>query len=788
MTVLAKIGPIELSQAHEIVDPESDPGKVQISIKCKPEEAKQLAGLCQPTIRTDYGAIRVIKSRNNRWGVMPIESPVESGGVSPNEYTGILKGLVSLSNPQVYYINPRKSRVVMTGEMLSENHNEILSILYGKGGEDGSDIEHTFEDNDIEILLDDTFDGLWSDNWTGYDTYNLTSHNVSTSGGKLVFTGTNGTSGFIAPWGGMNIESKSRYAPPWEIEFDMEYVAGTDHNMSVYIVEALPHIWTDVTTHSSDTNYIRVYLYHHGGNLYYAVQKCVRGVISNLKPETALNISTEKNPSFKVGYYPGGGLEVYIDKAGGTNYTKIWGRANTGLNWSNPGLMYQFDNMSGASQTMRSRGFKLSVPTEAQYPNIVVAPPGAVCNETPTFTRTGEEGDIQCFKDPTVPLNYQITPTDFYKGSVKGMNGNYTDNVYRLITHNDMDLDPTKFYMSNGLIKLKTTANGVEYYNWNGTAYVLLNTFTLPNPINLIRPFYVSKDVFTLQLDRTLWTIRAGKRGIWIKHPNDALGFTKNTSCYHDGILHNGLADNADVSMLSQFYSLHFNPYNLLTTNMYGVEEGLDGFYDVSSTLEQVSGATYGTYHLKCTSKNLQAMEGVYIKEVSLPTGNNTGLIFGGRAYLKGTGTWKLLIIERKSNYTALNTTSSAPFTLTSTPSVHDIYHTVISSEAEKLNLMIYTDGQQSAEFYGDVFQLAPSPVANQAMYSIAPLTANRYGMLIMKKDPTIIKSDSIPASDITGIGVFDQMQPPISNDHYLQLAREWYKPTVQRLALQGVV
>jgi hypothetical protein len=57
-----------------------------------------------------------------------------------------------------------------------------------------------------------------------------------------------------------------------------------------------------------------------------------------------------------------------------------------------------------------------------------------------------------------------------------------------------------------------------------------------------------------------------------------------------------------------------------------------------------------------------------------------------------------------------------------------------------------------------------------------------------MKKDPTIIKSDSIPASDITGIGVFDQMQPPISNDHYLQLAREWYKPTVQRLALQGVV
>jgi hypothetical protein len=100
---------------------------------------------------------------------------------------------------------------------------------------------------------------------------------------------------------------------------------------------------------------------------------------------------------------------------------------------------------------------------------------------------------------------------------------------------------------------------------------------------------------------------------------------------------------------------------------------------------------------------------------------------------------------------------------------------------------MIYTDGQQSAEFYGDVFQLAPSPVANQSMYSIAPLTANRYGMIIMKKDPTTIKSDSIPASEITGIGVYDQLQPPNSNNYYLSLAREFYRPTRQAIGLQGV-
>ena len=72
------------------------------------------------------------------------------------------------------------------------------------------------------------------------------------------------------------------------------------------------------------------------------------------------------------------------------------------------------------------------------------------------------------------------------------------------------------------------------------------------------------------------------------------------------------------------------------------------------------------------------------------------------------------------------------------------------------------------------MFQLAPIPLSGQIMYSTSPLGANRYGMLIMKKDPTTIKSDSIPASDITGIGVWDQMQPPTSYDYSSQLANEF--------------
>jgi hypothetical protein len=71
--------------------------------------------------------------------------------------------------------------------------------------------------------------------------------------------------------------------------------------------------------------------------------------------------------------------------------------------------------------------------------------------------------------------------------------------------------------------------------------------------------------------------------------------------------------------------------------------------------------------------------------------------------------------------------------------------------------------------------------------WHIGPSASNRYGLIVTKKDPTTIKSNSIPSSTITGIGVYDQMRPPSHPDHFKSLMREWHNQTRQALALQSI-
>lgn len=780
------IGPVTLDIPHIREDDEIKPdGSEVINLVCSSVKAKQLLGLGGDVVKNQYGPVRIIKGKNDRWGLVPVNT---SDNLKINEGNPH-KGFYVLGNPQESYLNPNVSRVTIEAELISRNLNEILTMHYTRGGEDGTDIEHSYEDLTPAYIINESgADFDTTNDWFAASKYRMANGAIASSGGQIVFSGGADTDGVP---GQVWTNHRTQFDHGFIMEFTLypgnKPTAGNkDKDINVWFSpnrsSSTPPVWNDsylISLGVSSTN--QYYQIHTIGSPGGGSWWCLKPItVDNTPTAFKFRLTTDNKYYMKVE------LSRYVSGAWTAFSEVFYGPTNLGA-WSDFYMGVYYLNRDSTSNSMSISDIKVYNYLESDKPNVVVLPPDAIPNKTPDFYRASEEGNIQCFKNLSESLNFQIDPLNYYKGSVKGLNSNYTDSVPRLVTHNEVDLSIGKFNFTNGIIKLVPTSNGVEMYYWDGTSYILVNTFTFNHLTRLIRPYHVSKDVFTLQLDRTFWTLRAGKPFVYVEHPNDDIGFTKNISCYHDGVINNGLAADADVSMLTQFYSLHFNPHNLLTTNTYGVEEGLDGFYDESSTLERVSGASYGTYHLKCTSKNLQATEGVYLDEVSLLTGNNTGLIFGGRVYLKGTGTWKLLITERKSDDTALNTTSSAPFTLTSTPSVRNIFHTVISSEAEKLNLMIYTDGQQSAEFYGDVFQLAPSPVANQTIYPIPPLTANRYGMLIMKKDPTTIKSDSIPASEITGIGVYDQLQPPNSNDYYLQLAREFYRPTRQAIGLQGV-
>ena len=101
--------------------------------------------------------------------------------------------------------------------------------------------------------------------------------------------------------------------------------------------------------------------------------------------------------------------------------------------------------------------------------NIITGPIGANLGLSPTGTRTGEEGDIPYWVNPNSRITLQTTPANLYNGCVKAYNSNYADGTPRLITNKHDILDPTNFYVKNGLIKLVTTRKycSILVLEWN---------------------------------------------------------------------------------------------------------------------------------------------------------------------------------------------------------------------------------------------------------------------------------------------------------------------------------
>jgi hypothetical protein len=790
MTTEATIGPLEFVKANVFEDDEiKRDGTEKMSIWCSPSQAKQILGLCGDVVKNNYGGLRVVSSRNSRWGVMPVEGSIY---VATNEAIAH-NGLYKLVDAEEEYKHPNYSLVKITAEMLSRNVNEPLTLNHTKGGEDLAVINSRYEDKDEVIILEDEFTGAYTDNWTTYESYYLSGGSIATSGGKLVFTGAKTGSPGYGGWGRIKTYNKFTNTPPFTFEFDMEYIAGTGGktNLQLIMVESTPQSW-NLLQNGSTSNYIRFYIYYSGSTLYFGVVRCKAGSAVYLVSQQALNISTEKNPNFKVEYNTDGSMSIYIDKTGGTTFgDPIW-TGKTGFLWSSPDFIWNMNTTSTSAATMKSGNFKTYTEEEVSKPNVVVAPPDAFCNLTPDFTRASEDGLIQCFKNPLDPLNYQITPANFYKGTVKGWNGNYSDSVYRLVTHNGMDLDPTKFYVSNGLIKLITTSTGVALYGWNGSAYVLVNTFTLPNPIRLIRPFMVTPWEFTLQLDRTYWTIRAGKPYVYVKHPYDDIGMTLKNNCYHDNSLTSWLTADYDITMDDVFYALFFNSYNILTTNQYGIESGTTGWEGTGATISQDPDSYTGNYALKAITNDSAVNEGIqenanYYAEV--PVTPTVGLPIFNKTFLKGSGTVQLFIYERDVTKSILTSHHSGTITLTSSYLPAYFTSEVTHPDTRYITMKVLTPTRQAATIYMDSSLVGPIPVYphTDPIIVAAPTAANRYGLVVTKKDPCTIKSDSIPASSLTGLGVYDQMQPPTTDDYFVQLAREWHKPTQQALALQSI-
>lgn len=562
-TTINYIGPLTPEHFHIFENDETKrDGSEKINLVCTVEQAHQLLGLCENSVKNTYGDLRILTSKNSRWGILPVQT---NDNMNVNEHM-THSGLYQLLDMEYVAMGNRPDIVTVqiSAEMLSKNTDEFLTVLYTRGGEDGSDIEHNYDDTVAVYQINENgSDFDTTHDWFPASKYSMTDGAIASSGGELVFSGSANTDGVT---GQVWTCHRTQFSENFIMEFTMKpgtSPASGSHKKELdvwfgryYNATTPPPNWNDSVMVSlaveSDKTHYQVFAIR----TYGSYQNLVPVTINSSATAFKFRITVEDTPNIKIE------LSTYSGSTWSA-FTQIFhGPADIlhdESSWKNLYFGAYFRNDDSTTNSVKLDDVKVYTYEESTYPNVVVAPPGAVCNLTADFTRPSGDGNIQCFKDIVDDLNYQIDPENFYDGSVKAWNSNYADAVARLITHNDMDLDPTKFYVSNGLVKLVTTANTVQFYYWDGTHYALLNTFTLPNYIRLIRPDFVSKDVVTIQIDRTRWTLRAGKPGVEIEHPSTALGYTLHTCYEHDGITTTDPSANADISMLTAFYTKIWN-------------------------------------------------------------------------------------------------------------------------------------------------------------------------------------------------------------------------------------
>jgi len=787
MTTLSKIGPIELTRPNKVTrDPQGSDGSRVIVIRCPPEQAQQLKGLAETLTKTESG-VKVVSSKNSRWGVMPVESPVSTVASILNELTEVHKGLMNIGKVTDSYFNNRLSEVTIEGEMISQNTSEILTILHSQGGEDASDIEMSEDYSDLiqETILDEDFSDFdTTSTWEAkYDENMASGEDIVSSGGKLVFSGasaTNWTWGYL--WTILQDTVPDDFTAEFTLEWDALPASGAaEHHLNLFLVDGRPSNKTEIEY--KDIIRIMIRVKDTGATL--EIGKRVRGVDSALISPITLG-ATEKTPAIKFELSGGTGvsnLTVYVDKdysSGTPSYgSPVFGPANTGVNFDlDRYLVLSQENASSTSATTRAAYLNIYEYIDALKPNVTVAPIGAVVDQTSTFTRTGSEGAIPCIVNPTSFPTFQVTPANFYKGTIKAWNSNYADSTARLVTGNEIDLDPLYFNVTNGLIKLTTDDDSVTFAYHNGSAWVDLNTFVFPSDILLVRPFLVTPWVFSLQIDRTLWTMRAGKRHIWVKHPTTALGFTGKTCYYHDG-----------TTTTSS---------NILTTNQAGAETNTDGFSPTDgSTLSNVTDwFVDGSKSLKCVT-SATALSGVMITGVTPVLGVDHSFHTHIKADTAGK-TMHLYMWDQDWNGLCdpvefVTTGDEQVVPIVGVPSTGDTSLTIgiLNDSAEVVTFRIDSNYMDTTLVNTDISMLTQfyCNLWNKGYGSCTtPSPADRWRMQIISPEPRTIKSDSIPAAELTGIGVYDSTIAEASDDSYLYNAREWFRPTWQKIVLQSEV
>ena len=438
---------------------------------------------------------------------------------------------------------------------ITNNQYDYLKMDYTNGIEDNTTLTHTYDDvTATHHLTDDfsTFDTVT--NWESAFKSGMTTGSISSSGGKLVFTGqsdVDGTTGYMAT------VTQNSYDLPFYIEMDLEKVsapAGYNHVLMFSILPSKPSTINEWLT--AQENAVNVALRVASGGTTFEVSKKVDGAWTTLYSTT----TTATVSGFKLKYLADTTLTVYFKEDGGS-YSTVY-NAKTGLDdyIQDLYLSYLFMNKDSTSASLKSSSIDVYSYTQSTYPNIVALPQGATLETTADFNRAGLGGNIPCYENPSDDLLFTVDidtdPTNVYDGSVKVYND--TTPIYGCNTVYD---DVGDFNMNNGLIKLIPDSGDdyIELYAYYGAAWNLVNKFapgtgTTPDGISLIKIIYNTSEKVVVQVNRTYWHMWRGKPFVMVEHPYHDLGYIRKTCYYHDVSTTTDPAADADITMEDDFY------------------------------------------------------------------------------------------------------------------------------------------------------------------------------------------------------------------------------------------
>lgn len=789
MTDYCTIGPISVTDAHLYEGNEIGiSGTETFTLICSNVEAKQIMGLAGETQKEVYNTNRLITSKSS-WGVVWIDT---SSALNDNDYIShrgwyLIHDAVPTTDLGKDYVH-----LEVTAEKLSSYEHEYLLMDYTPGVNDGTVIDHGYSDVSTVYALQDTFTTYASPTtWAATVKSGMTTGSFSASpAGYLCATGQSNSDG---TWNGMYTYTVTELPYPSTLEFDLKYQAtpaDKSHYMVAYLTPTEPTTYASLTVTS-----LRILLEVTKAGVYYYITRYSSGTKTHLKKK--ISLGTNKNPKFKV-VAEDGNINIYIDKTAGGTYTKIYSSslASSGMSWiaSNFYMVYQFQNMDSTSATCYSSFCNDYYDTNTVYNNIVSLP----CT-TPTttrdFFRPSSDGLIPCYRNPSSELYFWQDYENYYNGAVKGYNSNYADGTPQIITSTDEILTPSKFYVTNGLIKLTTGAGSVTPLTF--AAYTSPGgwcNIQTPNvgEINLLKPLYISPERQTYQINDTKWTMSRGKQHVKVEHPYTTIYYAMGSTYYHDAATLTTPSANADVSMLTQYYTNVSGRNNLVGVNVATACSFLNatpGFTPWGSTVTPAIDWTYGSNDrsLQVTTDNLATDEGFTSSSPLSQVPVTPGLPYTGNVVFKGaSGTVRPRLVFRNSGGSLVNYYYGTTTTLDGTVKSVTVTGTPATGSVRG-EIVIRTPTKQGITFnVGQVIIVEGTEIPNGTINSLTGDIESTPCFQIIQTEPTTIKSDSIPAASITGLG-FYETTPPSTYSNYTNIAGEFMKQTSQKVNVRKV-